>query len=95
MSNGQSLTRKHAVSSYCVQAMLLQGYVGGGGHDDSKQRGRQQRPQKSTRCQGGWCRSAGAPHPDLRAIKEGFLEMVKPGLRQMDSQFVCFLSRER
>lgn len=68
----------------------LAGYVGGGGHDDSKQRGKQQRPQKSTRCRGGWCRSVGAPHSDLRAIKEGFLETVKPGLRQRDSQIFIF-----
>lgn len=51
-SNEQPLTRKHSLSSFCVQVMALGGYVRGRGHDDSKQRGEQQRPQESARCQG-------------------------------------------
>ena len=37
MSNKESLTGKHTLSSYSVQVMALEGLRGGRGHDDSKQ----------------------------------------------------------
>lgn len=46
MSNEQSLTRKHSLSSFSVLAMALGGYVRGRGHDDSKQRGAAKTPGK-------------------------------------------------